>query len=299
MIDARQKLNLTRLGNCPACKSTAAKNPRFKLRHFSVYICPACGLRYVDPSLDGASQMLLYNDPELLKEINPALENYYEYETLNPKSRTYADYSKALTEASKLTSGRRLLEAGCGTGSFLKFAATQGWDVTGVDSGDANIRAVREAGLKGICSGFLEMAGNDVYDCVVLWDLIEHPQDPVLFVEKAKKLLAPGGLLLIATPQYPNLLTVIAETACALSGGKITGPLEKLYILEHVTYFGTETLDKLVRQSGLQTARVWKTETDLARYRFTPLTSILLRTLFFAARLLGLQNRVLLIARKA
>ncbi len=243
--------------------------------------------------------MLLYNDPELLKEINPALENYYDYETLNPKSRTYADYSKALAEASRFAPGRRLLEAGCGTGSFLKFAASQGWDATGVDSGSSNIQAVREAGLKGICSGFLEMAESDVYDCVVLWDLIEHPQDPVLFVEKAKKLLAPGGLLLIATPQYPNLLTVIGETACKISGGKITAPLEKLYILEHVTYFGTESLDKLVRQSGLQTAKVWKTETDLKRYLFNPLTSLILRALFFAARLLGLQNRVILIARKA
>ncbi len=292
-------LNLVRLGHCPGCKLTRKGTARFFLSRVSVFICPACGLRYIDPSLDGPSQMALYSSPALLKEINPALENYYEYETLNPRSRTFADYSRALAEAALLAPGRKLLEAGCGTGSFLKFAAERGWDVTGVDSGEDNIRAVQDHGLKGICSGFMEMAEKDAYDCIVLWDLIEHPQDPALFVDKCRRLLTPGGLLLLATPQYPNLLTVIGEIFYKLSLGRVKGPLEKLYMLEHATYFGIKTLRTFLKPLHFSAVKAWKTETDLARYRFPLLTGILLRVLFFTARILYLQNRVILIARKA
>ncbi len=282
---------------CPVCRELCG-TPRLKLKDFSVFVCSSCGLRYIDPSLDGQSQMEIYQTSETLAKINPALKHYYEYDTLDKTTRTYKDYIQALNRASRLTDGRELLEVGCGTGSFLQAAKTAGWEVCGVDSGKSNIDSLSQKGIEGYCQGFLEWETLQRFDVIVLWDLIEHPQDPSLFVAKCYELLKSGGLLLLATPQDPNLLTVLSDLFYDISFGQCRAPASQLYIMEHTSYFNARTLGRLVAQSGFETVLAWKTETDLARYQFPSLVKACLYVIFFLARLFRLQNRLLLIARK-
>jgi len=289
------RINLVRIGTCPLCRNPSQK-AMLKLLRTEVYHC-VCGMEYIDPSLDAASMSEIYRSSEALKEINPALETYYEYE-LKPGCRTWRDYETALRRAQKYAPGRRLMEVGCGGGEFLKFARNLGWQVSGLDSAPENIEKVRRAGMGGICSSFLEYTGDEKFDVVVQWDLIEHPQDPAAFVRKSHDMLVPGGLLLFATPCYPNLLSEIAKLFYALTGGRLKTPAEKMYFLEHTTYFGPQTLKKLVVDNVFETAQVWKTETDLKRYKFNPLVRFVLNTAFICARFLRLQNRLILIARK-
>jgi cyclopropane fatty-acyl-phospholipid synthase-like methyltransferase len=290
-------LNLVKVGHCPLCKIPAAPKLLFQLEKFGVYQCP-CGHKFIDPSLDGLSQIEIYRSSETLKQINPALEHYYEYETLDPKSLTCADYTRALDEVSRLSPGRRLLEVGCGTGSFLDYARTKDWSVHGVDSSHENIAKLRERGVEGEACGFLDFQSRDQFDVIVLWDLIEHPQDPGAFLDKSRELLKTGGLLLIATPLDPNILTLLAGAMYALSGGRINAPLNQLYIIEHTSYFSLKTLSHLLGQHGFGVSKAWKTETDLARYHFSKPLQFALHAAFLIARCLHLQNRLITIARK-
>ena len=198
-------IRFVKTGRCPACLSRSGLLQIFHLTQFDVFLC-GCGTRFIDPSLDGASQMAIYQSSELLAQINPALERYYEYETLDPASVTCRDYDEALNRLKQFASGTRLLEVGCGSGSFLKFAKLKGWQVHGVDSGMENIRALREEGIDATCSGFLDFQTSHRFDCIVFWDLIEHPQDPGEFIKKCRELLSPKGLILIAAQLDPNLL---------------------------------------------------------------------------------------------
>ncbi len=290
-------LELIKLESCPLCKSKSGRSLLFALEKFNVFRC-SCGMKFIDPSLSPKSMVELYRSSESLSAVNPALEHYYEYDTLNPKSMTYGDYRRALQELSEAVAGRKLLEIGCGQGAFLKVARTQGWDVAGLDSAPGNIQALQREGIRGILSDFLDYAPAERYDAVVLWDLIEHPRDPALFVRKARELLNVGGMLLIATPHDPNLLSVVASFLHAVSRGVVRGPLRKLYFLEHTTYFSVSTLEKLISGEGFRKLSAWKTETDLARYRFSVLVRFLLRGAFVFARLFGLQNRVIFLAKK-
>jgi 2-polyprenyl-3-methyl-5-hydroxy-6-metoxy-1,4-benzoquinol methylase len=291
-------IRLTKLGHCPACRTVSAPKPLYVLSRTSVYRCPACNLDYIDPSLDAQSMMAIYLSSETLKEINPACESYYEYDALDPKTLTYRHYVEALNAAAKLAPGKRLLEVGCGRGEFLEFAKKMGWQVTGIDSSEENIKYVRERGLDGICSGFLECDIKGAWDVIVQWDLIEHPQDPPAFIRQSAGMLAKNGILLIATPCYPNLLSILAGWFYRLSGGKIKGPAEKLYFLEHTTYFGPRNLSSMVENNGFQVAACWKTETDLKRYSFSKPLRAALGAAFFIARFFELKNRMTVLARK-
>ncbi len=290
-------ITLTRTGLCPACRGSHGHQLLFKLDRFDVFRCP-CGLRFIDPSLDGKSMMEIYRSSETLREINPALEHYYEYDTLDPQSLTCRDYSGALKEVGRVTPGRELLEVGCGTGSFLEFAKAKGWQVTGVDSSPENIGKLRERGIEGEAADFLTLSTSKRFDVIVLWDLIEHPQDPTSFVEKSWELLNEKGLLLIATPHDPSLLSLLAGALYRLSRGRIKFPVRQLYILEHTSYFSLKTLRALLEKGGFRVVKAWKTETDLERYHFSPLLRTGLRGAFFLARCLGLQNRLIAVARK-
>ncbi|MBI4549774.1 MAG: class I SAM-dependent methyltransferase [Candidatus Omnitrophica bacterium] len=282
---------------CPACGGENGRSSRYALAQTSVYRC-RCGLEFLSPALDARSMMEIYRSSETLREINPALENYYEYDTLDPRSLTSRDYGRALEEVSRFTAGRDLLEAGCGTGSFLEFARRRGWNVTGVDSSPENIARLGEKGIAGIEAGFLECRPGRNFDVVVLWDLIEHPSSPLDFVRKSRELLKPGGLLLLATPHYPNLLSELAKIFYRMSGGRISAPVRRLYFLEHTSYFSRQTLADLAQKGGFRVVKHWKTETDLARYRFPRPVRWALKASFLLARLLGLQNRVLMIAQR-
>jgi 2-polyprenyl-3-methyl-5-hydroxy-6-metoxy-1,4-benzoquinol methylase len=171
-------------------------------------------------------------------------------------------------------------------------------ELTGIDSSPQNIARLKEKGIEGIEAGFLDCPAGRRFDVVVLWDLIEHPASPLAFVRKSRELLKPGGVILLATPHYPNLLSVMAGLFYRLSGARIDGPARRLYFLEHTSYFSGKTLSDLVKKGGFVELLRWKTETDLARYRFPKPVRLALRASFFIARLLGLQNRVLMIAQR-
>lgn len=289
-------LNLVKLETCPACQSKRHRH-LFDLDYFGVFECE-CSHRFIDPSLDARSMMEIYRSSAALSEINPACGHYYEYETLHPKSLTYRDYSRALGEAGTLAPGKGLLEVGCGAGAFLKFAREKGWRVHGVDAGGENIQKVAQEGMDGTCCDYLEYQTSNKPDCIVLWDLIEHPQDPGLFVQKSYELLNSSGLLLIAAPHYPNLLSILADGLYQFSGARMKDPLKRLYMLEHTSYFSEKTLRRLLEKNHFKMERVWKTETDLKRYSFSALLRFALSISFWVARIGGWQNRVIAIARK-
>jgi len=100
----------------------------------------------------------------------------------------------------ELTAGKatkkRLLDVGCGDGSFLLAARESGWKVMGTEMNPGPARAygldVRKA-IDGI---------DDVerFDCVTMWHSLEHIKDIKLTLLLIEKRLAPQGHLIIAVP---------------------------------------------------------------------------------------------------
>lgn len=291
------------ISSCPLCGRE--KHTQFlEVNKLTFLECSSCHFRFMNPHLSEEGMRILYENSETLSQINPALKQYYEYQADRKINRTIMDYQTVL-EFSKQhlplnPSKPKLFEVGYGTGGFLFEAIRYGWEVDGIETSEQNNEAFKKNyGLSvryGSFDDFKPLRAQ--YQMVALWDVIEHTMDPHSYVKKANEMLAPGGLLVLATPNIGGLLNQVAECLYFLSLGKIKSAVKQLYVFEHVGYYNSETLSQLVLMEGFDIKKIFFTETDLERYRFSPTLRRCLRIFFFVARLLNHQNRVILIAQK-
>ena len=95
----------------------------------------------------------------------------------------------------------RLLDIGCGNGSFLTLAAECGWDVHGIDPDPKAASAAAERGFA-VQIGALERLSEiaDHFDAITINHVIEHVHDPIALLTACNRLLRAGGTLWLETP---------------------------------------------------------------------------------------------------
>lgn len=147
----------------------------------------------------------------------------------------------------------RLLDFGCGAGAFLQRMRDLGWQVQGLDmSAVAAHTVMRHRGIK-VHVGTLphrDLAAGS-FDCVTMWQALEHVHDPRLTVREAGRLLRPRGLLLIAVPN-------LASWSFTHFGRHWFG----LDVPRHLTHFTPATLNALVAAEGFRTLKLSHVGTD-------------------------------------
>ncbi len=103
--------------------------------------------------------------------------------------------------------GLRLLDIGCGGGLLSEPMARLGFEVTAVDASERNIGAAKahaaQAGLAitYLCSTVETLAeeGHAPFDVILNMEVVEHVADPGRFLRDCAGLVAPGGLMVVAT----------------------------------------------------------------------------------------------------
>jgi SAM-dependent methyltransferase len=103
----------------------------------------------------------------------------------------------------RLPARARILDAGCGSGRNMVELARHG-TVTGVELSDTSIDLARARGAGEVIAGsVLEMPlDGDSFDLSVCLDVIEHLEDDLGALRELRRVLAPGGPLLVTVPAY-------------------------------------------------------------------------------------------------
>ncbi|QKR98886.1 bifunctional 2-polyprenyl-6-hydroxyphenol methylase/3-demethylubiquinol 3-O-methyltransferase UbiG [Sphingomonas sp. CL5.1] len=104
--------------------------------------------------------------------------------------------------------GKRALDVGCGAGLLAEPLARLGASVTAIDAAPENIAAARDhAGALAIDYrvGGVETVAGETFDLVTSMEVIEHVTDPGSFVAGLARAVAPGGLLVMSTPNRTPL----------------------------------------------------------------------------------------------
>lgn len=122
-----------------------------------------------------------------------------------------ADVLDAVGVYRPLAPGDRILDVGCGVGSFVVGCARRGYRVLGIEP-DRIGRGGRRTSI-GIAAcrlpgAFVAAVGEALpfpaaaFDLVVLRHVLEHVRDQGLVVREAARVLKPGGALYLACPNY-------------------------------------------------------------------------------------------------
>lgn len=281
------------------CASAAAE-VLYTLPRLTILRCRSCSQIYQWPlpSREEIAELFrrLYTVGE--GEV-PELRGYYQFGFDDaPDNPLVQLYDRWLDAIERHHAPGRLLDVGCGTGLFLVAARRRGWEAIGIDaSREATAFARTSFGCEVHTGDFDELDATERFDVVTMWDIVEHSRAPVTLLEVARRHLRPGGLVALATPNQRNILDDVGSALYHLSGGRITGPLEKQYVSQHFLYFTPDTLGAALGRAGLAPLELRLEETDLRRLSLSAPTRTALRMLFAVARLVHRQNRLFEIAR--
>jgi SAM-dependent methyltransferase len=103
--------------------------------------------------------------------------------------------------------GGRLLDIGCGDGSFLIRMRSIGWQVAGIEPNPAAAQVARDRHGLEVSVGNIEEVDlpETAYDAITMGHVIEHVHEPIRVLESIGAALKPGGVLSIRTPNLDSL----------------------------------------------------------------------------------------------
>lgn len=128
-------------------------------------------------------------------------------ELIKLRMRVYLPFTQPLLQA--YPKGQAL-DLGCGRGEWLELISEQGFNARGVDLDDGMLQACRERGLRVETADavtYLQSLPTDSVCIITGFHIAEHLPFKVLqkLVIESKRVLAPGGLLILETPNPENI----------------------------------------------------------------------------------------------
>lgn len=204
--------------------------------------CRRCGLLYLDARPAAKELPRIY--PPHYHAFNFSPEHFgFVY-----RVRRRLEARRLLGWCRGLGAGARILDVGCGDGFHLRLLrdfGNPGWRLEGVDLHPDAVAAGRKAGLT-IHHGEVESLDlpADHYDLVLLIQTIEHLPDPPGILVTIRRLLRPGGRLVVVTDNADSL-------DFRLFGGRHWGGY---HFPRHWNLFTRKTLTRLAAKAGLEVA---------------------------------------------
>ena len=205
-------------------------------------VCKRCRLRYVNPRINRHTLEKGY------------VETYYpedKVERIHTDSMEWLQMTERLAELEKQHQDKgRLLDVGCGIGTFLHLAREQGWESHGVDPSKSGITFAKEVHKLDVKCGEVFDAGFPAahFDAITLYHVLEHISELNPLLSELRRVLKPQtGTLVIEVPNGEGLQSRLQ---------KADWPY--VHPHDHLYYFSAHSLPRLLRKHGFRNITLGK-----------------------------------------
>ena len=206
---------------------------------YKVLQCESCSLIFVYP-FPGRTELEEHYD-----------KSYYGEWLDEQKTPRITMWNRRLKRLERFRSGGKLLDVGCGEGTFLQLARQSGWWTSGTEiSKYAAEYAENYSGAEIFC-GELLAAGypQGFFDVITMWHVLEHVSDPKRYLAEIHYILKPDGLLVIAVPNLNNLVMQFAYRIIKRRKLKLFSKGEKEV---HLYHFSPKTTKAYLDKTGFE-----------------------------------------------
>jgi len=252
------------LQHCPLGCNSRLETTNITLPEGPLRCCPACGQLISSCSIEA---------------FEKTMQEWNSENGTMPMGRDAIRHHKRITKLfkhllsfiGKPVETMSLLDVGCSSGSSLQVALDFGFGmVKGIEPAQAPAETAISNGFD-VTVGFLEDARyeDSCFDVILLFEVIEHLPEPLPFIKEIRRILKPGGILLLSTGNALSWTAAILGAQWTFFSMQEHGG--------HISFFSPRSIRKLAELTNfklldIQTRRMILTERAIStRFTYKPL----------------------------
>lgn len=227
---------------CPFCNSakktsSSYENTLFNKTEFNYKKCKECKLVYINPFPSNEDFHLMYS-------------SHYHSEIQKNSLNNYESIFKLVKH---YNIGNKILDYGCGNGSFVFQALKYGYKATGVEF-EANYinklrNDIKEAEFYSV-QDFYKI--DEKYDIIYISNVLEHLTNPLEILEKLKTNLEKKGIIIIEGPLEDNFNIALLTRKIFFAIRKIFFPKKITHTPYHIFFSTYKNQELLFDKAGLK-----------------------------------------------
>jgi SAM-dependent methyltransferase len=226
---------------CGVCGESGGR-PVLLKGALTVVRCPGCSLAFLWP-------------PPTREHLRDIYDHYYSQENADLHPITADRYAEILSAMEHSQGPGRILDVGCGAGQFLEVATRRGWQAEGTEISGAARPFLERRHVRLHAVDLPALVIPYRYDAITLFEVLEHVEAPLAYLETSIRLLRPGGWLYLTTPNFDGL------------SRRLRGAKWRVVATEHLSYFSPASLRRALGRAGFTGVSVTTRNLDIADLR--------------------------------
>ena len=231
---------------CPVCFSTdihahlTARDHTVTKEEFSIWHCQSCTSRFTQdvPAADAIGK---YYDSDNYISHSDTKKGLINYLYHGVRKKTLKLKKKLITCETGIHTGE-MLDIGCGTGAFLHTMKLEGWNVTGLEPDQrAREKAAELYDIHPLEPDQLFNLNPSGFNAITMWHVLEHVHELHAYIKQLTTLLATGGKLFVAVPNYTSHDEVVYKENWA-----------GYDVPRHLYHFSPAAIEQLLAVNGLK-----------------------------------------------